>query len=163
MVIKKEIIINTSIEKTWNLLGPQFSNSSLWASAVQHSEGKGNSFQGASCSERGCSTSIGKIREQLTHYSDTTHSLSYEVTDGMPSFVKSATNAWQLTKLEADKTHLQIYADINLSGFLGKIMQPFIKLQMSGFAQDALEDFKYFVEKGVPHPRKIKAIKKSKA
>lgn len=163
MVIKKEIIINTSTEKAWDVLGPQFSNPSLWASAVQHSEGKGNSFQGATCSERGCSTSIGKIREKLTHYSDSTHSLSYEVTDGMPSFVKTATNTWQLTKIESDKTLLQTHAVINLSGFLGKIMKPFIKLQMSGFAQEALEDFKYFAEKGVPHPRKIKAIKKTKA
>lgn len=163
MVIRKDIIINVSIEKAWEVLGHQFSNPSQWASAVRHSEGRGASFDGASCSERGCSTTIGEIREKLTHYSDEDHSLAYEVAEGMPSFVKYATNSWKLTELDADKTCLEIHVVIQTSGLIGAIMQPFMNIQMSRFGKEALEDLKYYLEQGVPHPRKVKANNKLNA
>lgn len=162
MEIKKEIFINTGIEKAWKILGHQFSNPSQWASSVIHSEGSGSSFQGASCSERGCSTSLGRITEKLYSYSDENHLLAYEIKEGMPSFVKRATNTWKLTRINQHKTLLQIHAVLHISGIVGTLLQPIMRIKMTSFASEALDDFKYYVEKGVPHPRKIKALEKTK-
>ncbi|MBL4707549.1 MAG: hypothetical protein JKY48_03815 [Flavobacteriales bacterium] len=46
--------------------------------------------------------------------------------------------------------------NIDISGFLGTIMKPMMKMQMAGMGNQFLEKFKYYVEKGSPHPRKIK-------
>lgn len=50
--------------------------------------------------------------------------------------------------------------DLVIGGFIGTIMKPMMKMQMSGMGNQFLEEFKYYVEKGNPHPRKLKASKK---
>jgi hypothetical protein len=69
MIVQKEIIINKSIQNAWNVLGVDFANSSRWASVVNHSEGGGNAIHGSACSERGCATTMGSIREKWLTFS----------------------------------------------------------------------------------------------
>ena len=79
MVIEKEIIIEKNISQAWQVLGPQFADAYKWASAVHHSEGTGAGLNGSSCSERGCSTTMGALRERLLNYAPGTYELEYEV------------------------------------------------------------------------------------
>lgn len=158
MVIEKEIIVNKSINEAWKVLGLDFANASKWASAVKHSEGIGDNFNGSTCSERGCSTTMGSIKEKLYEFSNENYSLAYEVAEGMPSMVKYATNTWKLVDIGKNKCKLQIKMDISLGGFLGSLLQPIMKLQMSKMGNHLVEDFAYYVENETPHPRKIKGI-----
>jgi hypothetical protein len=163
MVIKKEIIVNKSIESAWEVLGNNFEEVYKWASPVNHSEGSGNSFNGASCSERGCNVAgMGKIKEKLVKFSNEEHLVSYTVPEGMPAMVKYALNTWQLTSLGQDKSKLQLQVDITLGGFMGIMMQPMMKMMMGRMGTDLVEDFKYYVENGQPSAKKIKAMKKYK-
>lgn len=162
MTIEKEIIVNKSIENAWMVLGTQFADAYKWASAVNHSEGKGSGINGATCSERGCSTSMGKLKEKILQYSDENHLLSYQVAEGMPSMVKYATNTWQLTSGERDNSKLRMRMEFQLGGFMGTIMQPMMKMMMSKMGDELVEEFKYYVENNSPHPRKVKAMKKYK-
>lgn len=164
MIIKKEIIVNKSIDKAWHVLGHGFADVHIWASPVNHSGGSGNSFNGATCSERGCDIAgMGKTKEKLIKYSDADYLLSYTVPEGMPSMVKYATNTWQLTSLGIDKSKLTMVMDLTLGGFIGMIMQPMMKMMMGKMAVTIIQDFKYYVENGKPSEAKIKAIKKHKA
>jgi hypothetical protein len=160
MVIEKEILVNKSIKDAWKVLGLDFANASKWASAVNHSEAIGNNFNGSTCSERGCSTTMGSIKEKLYEFSNENYSLAYEVAEGMPSVVKYATNTWKLVEVDYDQCKLQIKMDIRLGGFFGSLLQPVMKLQMSKMGNHLVEDFAYYVENGTPHPRKLKALKK---
>jgi hypothetical protein len=160
MVIEKEILINKNIKEAWKVLGEDFGNASKWASAVNHSEGSGGKFNGSTCSERGCSTTMGSIKEKLYEFSNETYSLAYEVAEGMPSMVKYATNTWKLGDVGANKCKLQITMDIRMGGFFGSLLQPVMKMQMSKMGNYLVEEFAYYVENGTPHPRKIKAQKK---
>lgn len=161
MTIEKEIIVNQSIEKAWKVLGTDFAKADQWASAVKHSEGKGASFNGATCSERTCEiASMGKTQEKLLQFSNENHSLSYQVA-GMPSMVKSATNSWQLTALGEGQTKLHMRMDIQVGGLMGAMMKPMMKMKMSKMGNELVEEFKFYVEKGQPHPRKVKALKKA--
>jgi hypothetical protein len=160
MLIEKEILINKNIQETWKVLGLDFANASKWASAVSHSEGSGNNFNGSSCSERGCSTTMGSIKEKLYEYSDEKHTLAYEVAEGMPWIVKYATNTWKLTELGLYQCSLQITMDIRMDGIVGKILEPVLKIQMSKIGNELLGDFAFYVENERPHPRKIKALNK---
>jgi Polyketide cyclase / dehydrase and lipid transport len=159
MTIGKEIIIDKNIESAWQVLGPQFAEAYKWASAVKHSEGSGPGLNGATCSERGCSTTMGALKEKLLKYSNTEHMLSYEVAEGMPSMVKYATNTWQLTSINANQTRLNIQINIQVGGLMGTIMKPMMRMKMSKMGDELVEEFKYYVEKGQPHPRKVKNSK----
>ncbi len=160
MVIEKEIVINKNIKDAWKVLGLDFANPSKWASAVNHSEGIGDNFNDSHCSERGCSTTIGSIREKLYEFSNEKYTLAYEIAEGMPSIVKYATNTWRLVELGEDKCKLQIQMDIRMGGFFGSLLKPIMKMKMSKLGNHLLEDFAYYVENSTPHPRKIKAQKK---
>ena len=64
MKIYKEIIINSTIDKCWHILGDEFANAYKWATAINHSEGNGVDFNGASCSERACNIKgMGSLKE----------------------------------------------------------------------------------------------------
>lgn len=155
MVIEKEILINKSIRDAWKVLGVDFANASKWASAVSHSEGSGDKFKGSTCSERGCSTTMGSIKEKLYEFSNEKYLLAYEVAEGMPSMVKYATNTWKLVEIGENKCKLQIKMDIKMGGFFGSLLQPIMKMQMSKIGNHLVEDFAYYVENGTPHPRKL--------
>jgi len=159
MVIEKEILVNKSIKDAWNVLGVEFANASKWASAVKHSAGNGDEFNGSNCSERGCSTTMGSIKEKLYEFSNEKYLLAYEVAEGMPSMVKYATNTWKLVVVEENKCKLQIKMDIRMGGFFGSLIEPVMKMQMSKMGNRLVEDFAYYVETGQPHPRKLKALK----
>lgn len=160
MIIEKVVIIETSIDKAWQILGPEFAYPQRWASAVNHSEAKGPSFEGASCSERGCATTIGQLKEKLIEYDPAQYTLAYEISEGMPGMVSSALNHWQLRAINVQQTQLTMRIEMEVKGILGKIMQPMMRIQMSNLGAQIAEEFKYYVENGKPHPRKVKALQK---
>lgn len=157
MLIEQKVLIHKSIDEAWQVLGKQFAHAHVWASAVHHSEGSGHSFNGASCSERGCSTSMGGIKEKLTQYSDAAYTLAYVVEEGLPGMVKKGTNFWQLTPNGSGKCTLTMRMEMELQGFTGWVMQPMMQWKMAKMCRELAEDFKHYVEQGVPHPRKLKA------
>jgi hypothetical protein len=160
MIIEKEILINKNIDEGWNVLGRDFANASKWASDVNHSEGSGEAFNESSCSERGCSTTMGNIKEKLYEYSNENYTLAYYVAEGMPGIVKHATNKWQLIKVNHNTCTLHIVMEFKPSGILGYVMQPILKMKMNGIGNNLVEDFAYYVENKKPHPRKLKKVKK---
>ena len=163
MTIEKEIIVNSGIEQAWKVLGTEFADAYKWASAVNHSEGKGAGFNGATCSERGCDIAgMGKTEEKLLQFSNENHALSYQV-EGMPSMIRHATNSWQLTTLGQGQTKLQMRMEIQVGGLMGAMMKPMLKMKMSKMGSELVEEFKYYLENGHPHPRKVKAEKKFKS
>ncbi len=160
MVLEASILINKDIHAAWQVLGRDFANAHKWASAVNHSEGFGTSFNGATCSERGCSTTMGGIKEKLISFSEEQHMLSYVVSEGMPSIIQYASNTWQLTETGKNNTRLQITIDIRPKNIIGKLMTPLLKMKFTSIGNDLLHDFKSYVETGKPSAKKLKAISK---
>lgn len=160
-IIKKEININASIDKAWQVLGPQFADAQKWASSISHSEGRGEGMNGAACSERGCGVvGIGEVQERILKYSDDEHLLSYQVYDGMPKMVKYASNTWKLIRLEDGTTKLEMQMELKTGGMMGAMMKGMMKKKMAKMADEVVEEFKYYVENGKPHPRKVEALQK---
>ena len=161
MVIEKEIIVNKNIAQAWKVLGTDFAKAHIWASPLSHSEGSGSKFNGSECNERSCEIKgMGKTREKLLQFSTNNYSLSYVVEEGMPSVVKYATNSWQLMPIGQDQSKLKMRMDITLGGLIGTLIQPMMRIMMSKMGNTLLEDFKYYVENGQPHPRKVNAMQK---
>ena len=162
VIITKQIILNTTIEKAWKILGPEFADAHKWASSIKHSQANDTkSFNGSTCSERGCDVSgIGNIKEKITEYSDTEHVLSYDVYEGMPSMVRHMNNYWKLTDLGNGSVKLEMKMTMKIGGMMGAMMKGMMKKKMSKTADQIMEEFKYYTENGAPHPRVVKANKK---
>lgn len=162
MILQREIIINKNVADSWHLLGPRFADIYLWASTVNHTEPKGEGFNGATCSERGCETAMGAIKEKILQYSEIEHLVKFDIYQGLPAMVKKAIHTWQVISVGNDKSKFILNADIQFSGFMGMMMQPIIKIMMGKMFKTMTEDFKYYVENDKPNEAKIKAIKKYK-
>lgn len=164
MNIEQEIIIHKSIEECWNVLGVGYTEIYKWASVVHHAEGDGMmGVNGASCDIRGCTLEgMGDIEEKLTDFDPQNHYLAYTVTKGLPGMMKEAKNSWKLTTINHTKTRLRMKASIAPKG-LANLMKPMIKIQFGSMTKKLVEEFKYYVENGVPHPRKLKAANKKAA
>ncbi len=162
MIIQKEIIINKNVHDAWNLLGPRFGDIYLWASTINHTEIKGEGKNGAPCSERGCDTTLGGIKEKLLEYSANEHLVKFDIYQGLPPMAKNALNTWQVTVVSKEKSKFTIKSDVALKGIMGLIMQPMMKLMMGKMVKEMTEDFKFFVENGEPSKAKLKAMRKYK-
>lgn len=162
VIVKQELIIDASIDKTWQVLGPQFADAYKWASSIKHSEARDhNSFNGSSCTERGCNIKgMGNTKEKLIIYSEAEHKISYHVYEGMPKMVKYATNTWTLTDLGNGKTKVEINLEMKTGGMMGAMMGGMMKKKMTKMAKGIIEEFGYYAVNGTPHPNKIKATKK---
>lgn len=158
IIIQKVVGLDTKIEKAWQVLGPEFANAERWASTVNKSEGKGELIKGEVPSQRVCITPMGTLNETIVTYAPEDYTLSY-LFEGMPKMVKSAQNTWKLTPDGEGKTKLTLTMEMRVGG-IGKIMKPMMKGKMSKMAQHTVEEFKYYVETGKQHPRKVKAAKK---
>lgn len=157
MEIDQEIIINKPIEEVWEILGNQYSDAYKWASGLYHSEGYGRPvLEGTSCSSRACETSFGNLKEEIRVFDAENYQLSYEVMEGFPSFVKSGVNNWYLTEIEPGKTKVDIRFRGVTTGLMGAIMRPVMKRQLSSTLEDIVEDFRHYVETGMPSPHKVK-------
>lgn len=160
MEIKKNILINSSIAHAWQILGHDFAHPYKWASSVNHSEGKGEPTGSISCDERACKTVMGNIREKLTHYSDEEHTLAYDITEGLPVFVKTGKNTWHLEEIDDHTTELHIHMEFSFKSWAGW-MSSLMGSKMKQMVQELAEDFTHYAEKGKPHPRKVKAQAKA--
>ena len=133
-----------------------------WASVVHHAEGDGKmGINGANGAIRGCTVEgMGDIEEKLTDFDPENHYLAYTVTRGLPGIMKEAKNRWRLTSIGINKIRLNMHGTIIPRG-LTNLMKSMIKIQFGNMTKKIVEEFKYYVEKGVPHPRKLKKSQES--
>lgn len=157
--IKQKLIINASIDKAWQVLGPQFADAYIWASSLKHSEARNHeTMNGSACTERGCSVNgLGNIKEKILEYSEGEHTIKYQVYEGMPKMVRYAANTWKLTDLGNGKIKLEMTVEMKTGGMMGAMMKGMMKKKMTKMSKITAEDFQYYVENGKPHPRKLKA------
>ena len=160
MEFNREIIINKPIEAAWEILGNQFGEAYKWARGLKHSNAYGQPvLAGASCNNRACDTTQGKIKEVIRNFDPDNYRLSYEVIEGFPFFVESGVNNWQLIP-QGKMTQVKMHLVIKTKGLMGAILGPLMKMQMNKLTTYAIEDFKHFVETGNPSPEKVKEMKK---
>ena len=165
MVVEQEIVIDKGINDCWKVMGVGYTEIYRWASFVHDASGDGKpAIEGASCDIRGCNVEgMGDIEEKLTTFDPKNYAIAYTVTKGLPNMMKGARNSWRLRSLGENKTQLNMRATFETKGLMGNLMGPMMKMQFNGMLRKTVEEFKYFVEQGEPHPRKLKAQAKKAA
>jgi len=81
MKFSKQITINSSVEKVWDVLGRDFANIGVWSTAVSSSVANNEvaRVNNSPVGGRLCETSIGKISEEFTAYDDDKKTFSFKV------------------------------------------------------------------------------------
>lgn len=163
MKIKQQVTINTSADKVWKILGPQYETVSAWVSSVHLSQGHTGSLapRNAPCSGRICETDLGPFKETIIHYNEGNMTLAYSAQgEKMPFFVKQLSNSWKVTPLNADSAKVDMCAEISIMPVFNLVMGPMMRLKMGKILKNAVEELKYYAEEGIPHPRKLTAQRK---
>lgn len=159
-------IVEASAERVWQILAHEYEHIGRWASAISHSvavEAAEGAPDGAPICGRVCGNSVagfGDITETFTYYDEATMRFGYAATEGLPRFVKSATNNWSVRRLDDNHSEVTALGEIELPWFPGVLLAPLLKWQMGRLGQQTTEEFKYYVENGRPHPRKVKLLAK---
>ena len=157
MKIIKEITINKSVNEVWEVLGNQFDKIDKWASIISHSEVSGDSkFPGVDYSIRSTKTTQGDTQQELTSFNAEQHTLSYKSISGTPPIIKEVNAHWSLADGGKNNTNLVLDFSAEMKG-LGHILVPIVKKKLGNLGDLILDDFKFYVENGKPHPRKLAA------
>ena len=157
MRIIKELSVAKPIEEVWEVLGNQFGKIDNWASIISHSEVSGSSkIPGVDYSIRSTKTTSGDTQQELTGFNPDQHTISYKSISGTPPIIKQVHAHWSLTKKDANNTHLVLDFVAEMKG-LGFILAPVAKIKLGKVGDVLLDDLKYYVENGQPHPRKVAA------
>lgn len=162
MKIIKQLTINKPIEKVWEILGTQFGEIDKWASFIHRSEMSGEStIPGISHSIRSTETTGGPTKQELTAFDPDKHTIAYKAIAGSPGFFKSVHAEWSLVKKDDNITGLTLDFEVQFKG-VGFLLTPVVKMKLGKVGDELLDDFKFYVENGKPHARKLDAITKKK-
>ena len=155
ITIEKRTVINKSLDAVWKVSATDFEHIDQWDANVKSSKGSGQAGFDAPVKERTCNLYNGKkMVERFLEFNAEQHNFTYEIAQGLPSFVVSARNTWIHKKLSADKTELTMRVTMKVTGILGFIMQVPMKAQMGKVLGKAQEELKHYIETGQAHIRK---------
>ena len=158
MKIIKELSIDKPVEDVWEVLGNQFGEIDKWASLIKHSKVSGKAtLPGVSYSVRSTETTGGPTKQELTAFNPEKHSIAYKAISGTPFFFKSVKAKWSLSRTKDDSTNLILDFEVGFKG-IGGILSPIVKKKLGKVGDELLEEFKYYVENGKPHPRKVSSM-----
>lgn len=160
MKIIKQLVIGKPIEEVWDVLGNQFGEIDRWASLIHKSEMSGEpTIPGLSHSIRSTETTGGPTKQQLTAFNPNKHTIAYKAIAGTPVFFKSVNAEWSLVKKDDNITGLTLDFEVQFKG-LGFLLMPLVKIKLGKVGDELLDDFKFYVETGKPHNRKLEAVAK---
>jgi hypothetical protein len=159
MELQAEVVINAPARAAWALLGERFGEIDQWAVAI---------VQSSVDSQPGCGTvrtcqiarfgpfPAGTVKERLFEFDPMAMSLAYESADGMPAFVSRAINRWSICPEGAKRCLVRTNATLELSGLI-RLLAPMLAFKLRGDAARVLDQLRYRLEHGRPHPSKLAA------
>ena len=165
--MSKSVEVHVSAKDLWQIVGPGFAEAGKWSTAVDHSAGHGEGkFEGASCDTRSCDLSakgFSSVKERITEYDDSNHTLAFDVLEGMPGFVTYTNNRTMITDLGKDRSLAELQITIHMKPFMGWLLGGMLKKNLNDLIDSALDDLKVFAETGKPSGRKQARMKKLSA
>ncbi|QFR39480.1 SRPBCC family protein [Candidatus Gracilibacteria bacterium 28_42_T64] len=167
MKVSIKVLINSPIGDVWKVLADDFDKAGDWMSPVpkSHKIQEGKSASGSPMVGRICEfTSKGAqgllANEKITFYDGDKHLMTVEIVPkNGPGLLPIVKNTLDISAISVgdDQTEVIWTANPQLKPH-GYVLYPLLILGFKKGFGDILEELKYFVETGKPHPRKLKKI-----
>lgn len=146
MEMVMSVCINASKAQVWKVLA-DVENISLWSSAVVSA--KTEDIKTGVGTRRTC-----ELSNNSTFFEEWTEWVENEfyTYQGFElPLMKTAQNTWSVKALNAEETLLTTHAEVVLKGgFLGRCLEPLMRLAFTIMGRQSLAAFKYFVEEKKP-------------
>jgi hypothetical protein len=155
--LRADIVIDAPAAAAWAVLGERFGQIGDWATPITNSYVDGELTVGAvrTCQFSGFGPfKPGAIQERLVEFDPGAMTLAYESVEGIPSFVKSARNRWTIEPRSAASCLVRTHATLELQGPL-RLLQFVVAHRLQADGARVLDELRYQVEHGRPHPRKL--------
>lgn len=159
MHFNEEVLINKNVDEVWDVLGNQFAEADVWSSNFKTSQPGGDpKLPGLAYLHRETTTAKGVSVQELDTFNPANYSLTYHVSKGVPPIAKSALGEWSLTKVSDNQTRMNVHFILETKGLLGLVMSPVLSKKVGQASNEIVEEFKYYLENGKPHPRKLESL-----
>lgn len=152
----KQVHLNVSASKAWDILWKNYESVGEWATIIPESAPR---KENGELVGRTCSSTYGDVQEIITHYDEERLTYSYKA-DGLPAMFRSGKNFWQIVPSGPDSCQVQMELRMELAPVPGVLMGWMIRSKMGKDLEGFMEDLKHFAETGIPHPKKLKSLKK---
>ena len=163
----KRAKIDAPADKVWAVFAHDFDNAYKWMASVPHSYAKANGeeFDGAKSAGRVCELDQGGIKasEKFLAYDEEakTATVRIDFLDTPMVFpVKHNTLECSIVETEDGNSEMT-WAFRSRIKPLAYLIWPLLRLGFGSFVGQIMEELVFYVENGTPHPRKLKANKKS--
>lgn len=160
MEMTAQIRVEVSAAQAWDVVGARFGEVAAWAAPITASSlDRTSATAGAvrTCHVTGFGPMRDMVaRERLLSFDDTGRSLLYQAVDGMPRFVRRATNRWTV---EPDGEHacvVRTRATLDVAWWL-RPAAPFTAPRLRRDGAAVLEELAHLLVTGRPHPRRVAA------
>ncbi|MEM7034535.1 MAG: SRPBCC family protein [Chloroflexota bacterium] len=151
MKVSRQISINTSADKVWQILGTNFNDVDQWATRMLSAEGKDDlGSQGGRVVN---TIEYGEATETLYQFDDKKRELAYNVqAAGMPPMISDVTTAWRVEPQGND----QSLVEITFAGTLSdESMSDMLQQRLGEGLDMLLPDLKHYAEHDQPSPNKL--------
>ena len=165
--IKETIEINTSAEKAWEIIGPNFLNIADWGRGISKSwnnDAATPSFEEAPAGGRFCDLGkFGIADERILHYSNSQKEITWSAgSDKLPGFLKNLQNALKVEKIDENICKVSTNITANLTGIGGLFLGGPIKKNFGKLLKGFVKDWKTYAETGEVSEAKGREIAKLK-
>ena len=166
MEMTAQIRIEVPAAQAWDVVGTRFGDVAAWAAPITASSL--DRTTAAAGAVRTCHVSgfgpLGDmvVHERLLAFDDATRSLTYDAVDGLPGFVRRATNRWTVEPDGANACVVRTRATLDLAWWM-RPAGPFMAARLRREGVAVLEELAHHLQTGRPHPRKATSAGKSAA
>lgn len=161
------ITIAAPAASVWQVIVHDYATIAQWSSAIPHSTPLSDlpaltnlsAVEDAPVSGRACSATVPDVKtvhEQFLYYDEAQQRFGYAAVAGLPPIIRHAENHWAVESLTAESSRFAIRCVVELADWLGYLLAPLLKWQLNRTGRFTLEELKYYIETGHPHPRKAK-------
>lgn len=159
--VKDQIIVNVPAREVWRVLAHQFDQAGVWSSGIDSSEPLSEDLmdedrpEGAPVYGRVCYSSdmFGDASEKFTFYDEGGMRFGYAAIGDMPFGFNDAENKWRVEEIDHERSLVGFDADVDMKWWIGIVMWPLKPIFKKMLGTRTLEELKFYVETGMPHPR----------
>ena len=164
MEFTKNLNIDASADRVWEVVAHDFDRVGMWSSAVASSGPNIDAVvpDGATVGGRICATpGFGDLQETFTEYSEENKQFTF-VVSGMPSFITLAQNTVQVQSTGSETASVSMHVQMETNA-LGKVMGPMFAIKLKTTLSTFLDELKTYIENDEVSSKKRKQLAKAAA
>jgi len=164
--IKQSQVINASVDKGWDIIGPNFTHIAEWSRGVYKSwenESVKLKFEDAPVGGRYCDVAgFGKFDEQITHFDKEKHEISWSATgEKLPKFITGLQNELTIEEIDDHTCRVTSTITADMKGIRGMLLGSMINRNFTKTINGFLTDLKTYAETGHVSEKKQDEISKN--